>query len=229
MGESVVEATVTKWLMEVGDKVVLDDVVLEIATDKVDTDVTSEVTGVLFEKRVQENEVVSVGDVLAVIEIEGETTIEQEDKVNMKQVNKKVEYFPTGEIKIEKDDNPLKYLLNRRVDDFVDINDDNVYYRVFTYLISLGDPDEGGGEERDELFEFIIKLENNSILDGYYEGKKTVYDYIECEFSDPYEEEFYELNELESLFSNDVSEFGDKLSSIIDIQKVKEAISKYKK
>ena len=48
MGESVAEATVTKWLMEVGDKVVLDDAVLEIATDKVDTDVTSEVTGVLF-------------------------------------------------------------------------------------------------------------------------------------------------------------------------------------
>ena len=81
MGESVAEATVTKWLMEVGDKVVLDDVVLEIATDKVDTDVTSEVTGVLFEKRVQENEVVSVGAVLAVIEIEGETTIEQKEEV----------------------------------------------------------------------------------------------------------------------------------------------------
>ncbi|MDB4266439.1 2-oxo acid dehydrogenase subunit E2 [Flavobacteriaceae bacterium] len=81
MGESVAEATVTKWLMEVGDKVVLDDAVLEIATDKVDTDVTSEVTGVLFEKRVQENEVVSVGAVLAVIEIEGETTIEQKEEV----------------------------------------------------------------------------------------------------------------------------------------------------
>jgi len=81
MGESVAEATVTKWLMEVGDKVALDDAVLEIATDKVDTDVTSEVTGVLFEKRVQENEVVSVGAVLAVIEIEGETTIEQKEEV----------------------------------------------------------------------------------------------------------------------------------------------------
>ena len=121
----------------------------------------------------------------------------------------------------------MKYLLNRRVNDFVDINDDNVYYRVFTYLISLGDPDEGGGEERDELFEFIIKLEDNSILDGYYEGKETVYDYPECEFSDPYEEDFHELDELETIFSNDVSEYGDKLSTIIDIQKVKEMISEY--
>lgn len=117
----------------------------------------------------------------------------------------------------------MKYFLNRRVDDFVDINDDNLYYRVFTYLISHGDPYDGGGDERDELFEFVIKLEDNSILE------KTVYETIEWEFSDPYEEEFFELNELESTFANDVSEFGGKLSSIIDIQKVKESISKYKK
>jgi 2-oxoglutarate dehydrogenase E2 component (dihydrolipoamide succinyltransferase) len=67
MGESVAEATVTKWLMEVGDRVVLDDAIVEIATDKVDTDVTAEVEGVLIEKKVQENEVVAVGAVLAVI------------------------------------------------------------------------------------------------------------------------------------------------------------------
>ena len=53
MGESVAEATVTKWLMEVGDTVVLDDAIVEIATDKVDTDVTAEVEGVLIEKRIQ--------------------------------------------------------------------------------------------------------------------------------------------------------------------------------
>ena len=111
MGESVAEATVTKWLMEVGDKVVLDDAVLEIATDKVDTDVTSEVTGVLFEKRVQENEVVSVGAVLAVIEIEGETTIEQKEEVKAvpapakeKPTNKPIleRYFLTAEVASEK-------------------------------------------------------------------------------------------------------------------------------
>ena len=69
MGESVAEATVTKWLMEVGDTVVLDDAIVEIATDKVDTDVTAEVEGVLIEKRIQENEVVAVGEIMAVIEI----------------------------------------------------------------------------------------------------------------------------------------------------------------
>jgi 2-oxoglutarate dehydrogenase E2 component (dihydrolipoamide succinyltransferase) len=80
MGESVAEATVTKWLMEVGDTVVLDDAIVEIATDKVDTDVTAEVEGVLIEKRIQENEVVAVGEVMAVIEIEGESPVQEPKK-----------------------------------------------------------------------------------------------------------------------------------------------------
>jgi 2-oxoglutarate dehydrogenase E2 component (dihydrolipoamide succinyltransferase) len=67
MGESVAEATVTKWLKDVGESVSIDDPVLEIATDKVDTDVTSEVEGIILEKRFEENEVVQVGQVLVVI------------------------------------------------------------------------------------------------------------------------------------------------------------------
>jgi len=82
MGESVAEATVTKWLMEVGDTMVLDDAIVEIATDKVDTDVTAEVEGVLIEKRIQENEVVAVGEVMAVIEIEGESPVQEPEKRN---------------------------------------------------------------------------------------------------------------------------------------------------
>ena len=73
MGESVAEATLTKWLKEVGDTVEMDDPIVEIATDKVDTDVTSENEGVLLEKRFEENEVIAVGDVIAVIELDGET------------------------------------------------------------------------------------------------------------------------------------------------------------
>ena len=68
MGESVAEATLTKWLKDVGDTVALDDPIVEIATDKVDTDVTSEVEGVILEKRFKENEVVEIGQVLVVIQ-----------------------------------------------------------------------------------------------------------------------------------------------------------------
>ena len=72
MGESVAEATITSWLKEVGDSIELDEAVLEIATDKVDSEVPSEVDGVLVEKFFNVDDVVQVGQVLAVIETEGE-------------------------------------------------------------------------------------------------------------------------------------------------------------
>ncbi len=71
MGESVAEATITSWLKEVGDPIELDEAVLEIATDKVDSEVPSEVEGVLVEKRFNVDDVVQVGDVIAIIETEG--------------------------------------------------------------------------------------------------------------------------------------------------------------
>ncbi|MBC3757521.1 2-oxo acid dehydrogenase subunit E2 [Hyunsoonleella sp. SJ7] len=72
MGESVAEATITSWLKDVGDTIELDEAVLEIATDKVDSEVPSEVEGVLLERRFEVDDVVQVGQVLAVIETEGD-------------------------------------------------------------------------------------------------------------------------------------------------------------
>ena len=71
MGESVAEATVTNWLKGVGDAVSLDEDVLEIATDKVDSGVPSEVSGVLVEMCFEVDQVAQVGDTLAIIETEG--------------------------------------------------------------------------------------------------------------------------------------------------------------
>lgn len=72
MGESVVEATLTSWLKEVGDTIEEDEAVLEIATDKVDSEVPSEVKGVLVEKLFEVDDVIQVGQTIAVIEIQGE-------------------------------------------------------------------------------------------------------------------------------------------------------------
>ena len=72
MGESVAEATVTNWLKEVGDSIEMDEPVVEIATDKVDSEVPSEVEGVLVEKLFDVDDVVEVGQTIAIIEIEGE-------------------------------------------------------------------------------------------------------------------------------------------------------------
>ncbi|MCF6307210.1 MAG: 2-oxo acid dehydrogenase subunit E2 [Flavobacteriaceae bacterium] len=74
MGESVAEATLTAWLKEVGDTIEEDEAVLEIATDKVDSEVPSEVTGVLVEKLFEVDDVIQVGQTIAVIEIEGTAT-----------------------------------------------------------------------------------------------------------------------------------------------------------
>jgi 2-oxoglutarate dehydrogenase E2 component (dihydrolipoamide succinyltransferase) len=74
MGESVAEATITTWLKEVGDKIEMDEPILEIATDKVDSEVPSEVDGVLVEKLFNVDDIVQVGQTIAVIEIEGEGT-----------------------------------------------------------------------------------------------------------------------------------------------------------
>lgn len=73
MGESVAEATLTNWLLDVGDTVEADEPVLEIATDKVDSEVPSEVDGKLVEKRFEVDDVIKVGEVIAIIETEGES------------------------------------------------------------------------------------------------------------------------------------------------------------
>ncbi len=68
MGESITEATLSQWLVEVGDQIKSDQAVAEVATDKVDTEVPTDVSGIVIEKKFKENDVVKVGEVLAVIE-----------------------------------------------------------------------------------------------------------------------------------------------------------------
>ena len=68
MGESVAEATINSWLKEIGDKIEVDESVIEISTDKVDSDVPSEVSGILIEKKFNVEDVVEVGETFAVIE-----------------------------------------------------------------------------------------------------------------------------------------------------------------
>lgn len=74
MGESVAEATIIRWLKSPGDHVEADETIIEIATDKVDSEIPSPVTGKLTEQLCNENDVVQVGSVVAVIETEEEET-----------------------------------------------------------------------------------------------------------------------------------------------------------
>ncbi|PQJ78933.1 dihydrolipoamide acetyltransferase family protein [Polaribacter porphyrae] len=101
MGESVAEATITSWLKEVGDTIELDEAVVEIATDKVDSEVPSEVEGTLVEILFEKDAIVAVGDTIAVIETEGEdssstnisSTVEKSsiEESQLKEVEKTIE------------------------------------------------------------------------------------------------------------------------------------------
>ncbi len=72
MGESIIEATITKWLLKEGDSVQEDDAIVEVATDKVDSEIPSPVDGTVKELFYKEGDVVPIGSVIAILEIEGE-------------------------------------------------------------------------------------------------------------------------------------------------------------
>ncbi|MFV8325514.1 dihydrolipoamide acetyltransferase family protein [Flavobacterium sp. ZS1P14] len=95
MGESVAEATITNWLKQVGDKIDADEAVLEIATDKVDSEVPSEVSGVLVEQLFGKDDLVQVGQTIAIIETDGavvnETAKEIAVSVEVAAIEKTVE------------------------------------------------------------------------------------------------------------------------------------------
>jgi 2-oxoglutarate dehydrogenase E2 component (dihydrolipoamide succinyltransferase) len=77
MGESVAEATITSWLKEIGDQIEMDEAVLEIATDKVDTEVPCEFEGILIEKCFEVDDIVQVGQTIAIIEVSGSDSTEK--------------------------------------------------------------------------------------------------------------------------------------------------------
>ena len=79
LGESVTEGTITTWLKEVGDTVEVDEPLLEVSTDKVDTEIPSPVAGVLIKVLAEEDDTVEVGDIICEIGEEGEEPAEKDD------------------------------------------------------------------------------------------------------------------------------------------------------
>lgn len=86
LGESIIEATITRWVKNVGEQLEEDDSILEIATDKVDSEIPSPVEGKLIETLFNEGDVVAVGTVIAVVEIEGEGVEERSEATQKAEV-----------------------------------------------------------------------------------------------------------------------------------------------
>jgi len=88
MGESISEATIINWLFQVGDTVDAEETILEVATDKVDSEVPSPCSGVIKEILYKSNDVVAVGTVMAIIEASGEVKISTQENGDTKSASK---------------------------------------------------------------------------------------------------------------------------------------------
>ena len=86
MGEGVMEATVTKWLKNEGESIEVEESIVEVATDKVDSDVPSEVSGIIKKILKNEGEVIAVGEAFAEILIEGEESDEVNSSNDMNEI-----------------------------------------------------------------------------------------------------------------------------------------------
>jgi len=113
MGESVAEATITSWLKEVGESIEMDEAIVEIATDKVDSEVPSEVEGVLVERFFEVDDVVGVGQVIAVIETNGEESDSDTEKEEEK-IKEVLDEIPTVSAVKEMDQKADKALADLR-------------------------------------------------------------------------------------------------------------------
>lgn len=96
LGESIIEATITQWLKKEGDTVEEDDAIVEIATDKVDSEIPSPVEGKIIKTLYEEGDVVAVGEVIAIVAMDGEEADEEEpakseEKETVKESADKVE------------------------------------------------------------------------------------------------------------------------------------------
>ena len=114
MGESIAEATITKWLKDIGDTVEIDESLVEIATDKVDSDVPSEYKGKLIKKNFEVDDIVKVGEVIA--EIETEMIENDQPIIKPKETKKEVIQLESDEKpsdEIELDDIPSLELLDK--------------------------------------------------------------------------------------------------------------------
>ncbi|MBN2520922.1 MAG: 2-oxo acid dehydrogenase subunit E2 [Bacteroidales bacterium] len=88
LGESIQEATITKWFVSVGDKIEEDDVLVEIATDKVDSEIPSPVEGVVKEILYKEGDTIAVGEIIAIVDLDSDMVPESKEKDDINEKKK---------------------------------------------------------------------------------------------------------------------------------------------
>jgi len=190
MGESIEEATIINWLKSEGDEIYIDDLVVEIATDKVDSEVPSDVSGILIEKLCKVNDVVKVGEPIAVIETENSLEASSETKPVLKS---------------EKPENEVEKIIYK-ANKIIESPKNYSTKKNYSPLIRSISKKEGLSES--ELEKIIGsgkegRVTKNDLL--HYLSSKNKFENIDLSFSSNIEKDndgIYEMSRMEKLISD---------------------------
>ncbi|MEJ6764344.1 MAG: dihydrolipoamide acetyltransferase family protein [Flavobacteriaceae bacterium] len=203
MGESVDEATITGWLKNEGDKINEDDLIVEIATDKVDSEVPSEFSGILIKKLCDVNDVVKVGDPIAIIETDSvEPNLKKVEPLKKLDNLKKI------------DSGPIDFI--KKGDSLIQKNISNESSRIYSPLvkniskqegISINELDNIKGSGKNS------RITKNDLL-NYISNSKTPEKISENILSNELSDEIVEMSRMEKLISDHMISSKEKSAHV---------------
>ena len=203
MGESVDEATITGWLKNEGDKINEDDLIVEIATDKVDSEVPSEFSGILIKKLCDVNDVVKVGDPIAIIETDSvEPNLKKVEPLKKLDNLKKI------------DSGPIDFI--KKGDSLIQKNISNESSRIYSPLVkniskqegvSINELDNIKGSGKND------RITKNDLL-NYISNSKTPEKISENILSNELSDEIVEMSRMEKLISDHMISSKEKSAHV---------------
>ena len=209
MGESVDEATITGWLKNEGDKIDEDDLIVEIATDKVDSEVPSEFSGILFKKLCDVNDIVKVGDPIAIIETDLDVSTIK--KIEIPEKRKSIEKLKT----IKKSNSePIDFI--EKADELIDKNISNESSRIYSPLVKNISKQEG--VSLNELENIIGSGKNGRVTKNdlltYISNSNNSTKTSQNTYSNELSDEIIEMSRMEKLISDHMISSKEKSAHV---------------
>ncbi|MDA9865767.1 2-oxo acid dehydrogenase subunit E2 [Flavobacteriaceae bacterium] len=209
MGESVDEATITGWLKNEGDKINEDDLIVEIATDKVDSEVPSELSGILFKKLCDVNDIVKVGDPIAIIETDLDVSTIK--KIEIPEKRKSIEKLKT----IKKSNSePIDFI--EKGDELIDKNISNESSRIYSPLVKNISKQEG--VSLNELENIIGSGKNGRVTKNdlltYISNSNNSTKTSQNTYSNELSDEIIEMSRMEKLISDHMISSKEKSAHV---------------
>jgi len=209
MGESVDEATITGWLKNEGDKIDEDDLIVEIATDKVDSEVPSEFSGILFKKLCDVNDIVKVGDPIAIIETDLDVSTIK--KIEIPEKRKSIEKLKT--IK-NSNSEPIDFI--EKGDELIDKNISNESSRIYSPLVKNISKQEG--VSLNELENIIGSGKNGRVTKNdlltYISNSNNSTKTSQNTYSNELSDEIIEMSRMEKLISDHMISSKEKSAHV---------------